>query len=178
MAHVFLSNRAAASLSLRRYTAASLDAQRAIALQPDYGKAHARLGQAKYFLRDYAGAVQAYEDSVEFDPDNAVTWTYLTKAKSKLLKQQQKLGGEQQQLGVEQHQVPTVNFDTPGSGNALVIPENISVPNVKEQRSQHTSSSQINASGSTHSIVQKNEVDITSKNHHDADGRMIDKSRD
>lgn len=93
--HVFLSNRAAALLSLKRYNAAATDARRAIALAPTFGKAHARLGQALYFLKDYEGAVAAYEDAIRFQPDNQVTRTYLEKAKAKLDKQQRKARGEE-----------------------------------------------------------------------------------
>jgi tetratricopeptide (TPR) repeat protein len=88
--HVFLSNRAAALLSLKRYSAAATDARRAVALAPTFGKAHARLGQALYFLKDYAGAVAAYEDAIQHEPDNQVTQTYLEKAKAKLTKQKDK----------------------------------------------------------------------------------------
>ena len=82
--HVFLSNRSAALLSLKRYSAAATDARRAIALAPTFGKAHARLGQSLYFLKDYEGAVIAYEDAIHYEPDNPVTRTYLEKAKNKL----------------------------------------------------------------------------------------------
>lgn len=86
--HVFLSNRAAALLSLKRYAAAATDARRAVALAPTFGKAHARLGQSLYFLKDYEGAVAAYEEAVYYEPDNDVTATYLQKARTKLAKQQ------------------------------------------------------------------------------------------
>ena len=85
--HIFLSNRAAALLSLKRYSAASVDARRAITLAPTFGKAHARLGQSLYFLKDYAGAVAAYENAFQFEPENQVTWTYLNKAKNKFAKE-------------------------------------------------------------------------------------------
>jgi tetratricopeptide (TPR) repeat protein len=88
--HVFLCNRAAALLSLKRYQAAAIDARRAVALAPTFGKAHARLGQALYFIKDYVGAVRAYEDALEYEPDNPVTRTYLEKAKNKLVRQQEK----------------------------------------------------------------------------------------
>lgn len=72
--HVFLSNRAAALLSLKKYESAVTDAKRAVALAPTFGKAHgtgqwtfcrmvshnccaARLGQALYFLRRYDEAI-------------------------------------------------------------------------------------------------------------------------
>jgi tetratricopeptide (TPR) repeat protein len=88
--HVFLSNRAAALLSLKKYASAATDARRAIALAPSFGKAHARLGQALYFLKDFDGAVCAYEDALSYEPNNDVTITYLEKAKTKLEKQKQK----------------------------------------------------------------------------------------
>jgi tetratricopeptide (TPR) repeat protein len=88
--HVFLSNRSAALLSLKRYSAAATDARRAIALAPTFGKSHARLGQSLYFLKDYEGAVSAYEDAIHYEPDNPITATYLEKAKTKLQRQNEK----------------------------------------------------------------------------------------
>ena len=101
--HVFLSNRAASLLSLKRYSAAAVDARRAVALAPTFGKAHARLGQALYFLKQYAGAVDAYEDALRFEEEDAnggggggaagnsaVTRAYLQKAKEKLAKQEER----------------------------------------------------------------------------------------
>lgn len=107
--HVFLSNRAAALLSLKRYAAAATDAKRAVALAPTFGKAHARLGQALYFQKDYAGAVKAYEDAMEYEPDNTVTQTYLEKAKAKLEKQSRKSRGEEVSVA------DTTQFTTPAS---------------------------------------------------------------
>jgi len=91
--HIYLSNRAASLLSLKRYSAASVDARRAITLAPTFGKAHARLGQSLYFLKDYAGAVGAYEDAFTYEPDNQVTWTYLNKARKKLDRKRSVGGG-------------------------------------------------------------------------------------
>ncbi|KAG7363153.1 ankyrin repeat domain protein [Nitzschia inconspicua] len=88
--HVFLSNRSAALLSLKRYSAAATDARRAIALAPTFGKAHARLGQSLYFLKDYEGAVAAYEDAIHYEPDNPITKTYLEKARTKWQRQKEK----------------------------------------------------------------------------------------
>ena len=96
--HVFLSNRAAALLSLKRYAAAATDSRRAVALAPTFGKAHARLGQSLYFLKDYEGAVAAYEQAVHYEPDNKVTETYLQKARTKLAKQQAKYGQDNQSV--------------------------------------------------------------------------------
>lgn len=88
--HVFLSNRSAALLSLKRYSAAATDARRAVALAPTFGKAHARLGQSLYFLKEYEGAVSAYEDAIHYEPDNPITKTYLEKARSKWNRQKEK----------------------------------------------------------------------------------------
>ena len=97
--HVFLSNRSAALLSLKRYSAAATDARRAVALAPTFGKAHARLGQSLYFLKNYEGAVVAYEDAIHYEPDNPITKTYLEKARSKWSRQKEKAlkknGGEE-----------------------------------------------------------------------------------
>ncbi len=81
---MYLSNRAAALLSLKRYYAAIIDSRRAIALAPTFGKGHARLGQSLYFLKDYTGAIEAYQNALQYEPDNQVTMIYLTKAKRKL----------------------------------------------------------------------------------------------
>ena len=107
--HVFLSNRAAALLSLKRYAAAATDAKRAVALAPTFGKAHARLGQALYFQKDYVGAVKAYDDAVEYEPDNNVTQTYLEKAKAKLEKQNRRARGEEVSVA------DTTQFTAPAS---------------------------------------------------------------
>jgi tetratricopeptide (TPR) repeat protein len=98
-----LSNRSAALLSLKRYTAAATDARRAIALAPTFGKAHARLGQSLYFLKDYDGAVSAYEDAIHYEPDNPITKTYLDKARTKLQRQQEKAHRQQQQQSGSNH---------------------------------------------------------------------------
>ena len=82
--HVFFSNRAAAYCYLEKYEEAELDAERALALNPEFGKAHARLGLSRYFLKDYTGALEAYESALMYDPDNESSKIYLAKAKLKL----------------------------------------------------------------------------------------------
>jgi len=81
--HVYFSNRAAAMCYLERYEEAELDSERSLALKPEYGKAHARLGLSRYFLKDYGGAVEAYEAALLYDPDNVASRSYLTKARVK-----------------------------------------------------------------------------------------------
>lgn len=121
--HVFLSNRSAALLSLKRYSAAATDARRAIALAPTFGKAHARLGQALYFLKDYEGAVAAYEDAIHYEPDNSITKTYLEKAKSKCDRQKEKQSksakGEEMSVLTENSSIqPTVSNSVATDPNA------------------------------------------------------------
>eukprot|EP00979_Chaetoceros_neogracilis_P000511 scaffold118_cov251-Chaetoceros_neogracile.AAC.2 len=92
--HVYFSNRAAALCYLARYEEAELDAERALALHPEFGKAHARLGLSRYFLKDYHGAVEAYESASAYDPDNESNRIYLAKAKFKLGRRQSVAGRE------------------------------------------------------------------------------------
>ena len=112
--HIYLSNRAASLLSLKRYSAASVDARRAITLAPTFGKAHARLGQSLYFLKDYAGAVAAYENAFQFEPENQVTWTYLNKAKKKFAREQEKKQKKEESEGLDykQHYLKEEQFDS------------------------------------------------------------------
>lgn len=81
--HVYFSNRAAALCYLERYEEAEHDAEQAIALDPTYGKAHARLGLSQFFMGDYAGAIAAYSRALQFDPDNPASKSYLQKAKAR-----------------------------------------------------------------------------------------------
>mmetsp|Transcript_18371 Transcript_18371/g.27758 ORF Transcript_18371/g.27758 Transcript_18371/m.27758 type:complete len:624 (-) Transcript_18371:734-2605(-) len=87
--HVYFSNRSAALCYLERYHEASKDAEQSLRLVPTYGKAYARLGLARFCLNDFEGAVTAYQASLEFDPDNAASQSYLAKAKFKLEKQKE-----------------------------------------------------------------------------------------
>jgi small glutamine-rich tetratricopeptide repeat-containing protein alpha len=90
--HIFFSNRAAALCYLSRYAEVESDCERAIALSPNYGKAHARLGLARYYLEDYEGAEEAYLEAMKLDPDNAINKDYMQKVKAKLGKKNKKAG--------------------------------------------------------------------------------------
>lgn len=82
--HVYFSNRAAALLSMKRFDQAILDSERALSLQPTYGKAHARLGLAHFLLGDYRHAMEAYTVALKYEPDNKSSKSYLEKAAKKL----------------------------------------------------------------------------------------------
>lgn len=88
--HIYFSNRAAAFLSLKQYKEAIHDSERSIALRPNYGKAHARLGLAHLLISDYAAAVDAYTLALKYEPNNSSTKAYMEKAKRKLMDQQTK----------------------------------------------------------------------------------------
>jgi tetratricopeptide (TPR) repeat protein len=87
--HVYYSNRAAALCYLERYEEAEQDSLKSLQLKPDYGKAHARLGLSRFFLEDYPGAIQAYTSALKYDPNNAASKSYLSKAKLKWDQQDQ-----------------------------------------------------------------------------------------
>jgi tetratricopeptide (TPR) repeat protein len=87
--HVYYSNRAAAFCYLECYHDAEMDAMRAIQLVPTYGKAYARLGLSRFLLKNYAGAVSAYQTALQYDPNNSASQSYLIKAQQKLVVQQQ-----------------------------------------------------------------------------------------
>jgi tetratricopeptide (TPR) repeat protein len=82
--HVYFSNRAAALLSMKKFGEAILDSERALALKPDYGKAHARLGLAHFLSGNYRQAMEAYTVSLKYDPDNASSKSYLEKAAKRM----------------------------------------------------------------------------------------------
>jgi tetratricopeptide (TPR) repeat protein len=83
--YVYFANRSAALCHLQQYEEAELDAADSVALNPEYGKAYARLGLSRFFLEDYHGAVEAYENAIYYEPDNAASKSYLAKAKKHIL---------------------------------------------------------------------------------------------
>ncbi len=86
--HVYYSNRAAALLSMKQFKEAISDSERSLALKPDYGKAHARLGLAHFLLGDYKKAMEAYTVALKYEPENKSSRSYLEKAAKRLAKQE------------------------------------------------------------------------------------------
>ena len=82
--HVYYSNRAAAHCYLANYAEATLDCERSIALNPSYEKAHSRLGLSLFFRGEYEAAIEAYGKSLELDPTNRASLSYLVKSKARL----------------------------------------------------------------------------------------------
>lgn len=69
--HTTYSNRAAAYLKLGAYNDALKDAEKCLELKPDFVKAHARKGHAYFWTKQYNRALQAYDDGLKYDPQNA-----------------------------------------------------------------------------------------------------------
>lgn len=70
---VLFSNRSAARAGLKNYAGAQDDAEKTIALRPDWPRGYTRLGAAAFFRGDYATALKAYEQAVTLDPTNETT---------------------------------------------------------------------------------------------------------
>jgi tetratricopeptide (TPR) repeat protein len=70
---------------LQQYEEAELDAANTVALIPKCGKAYARLGLSRFFLEDYHGAIEAYENAIYYEPDNAACKSYFAKPKKRIL---------------------------------------------------------------------------------------------
>lgn len=67
---VYFCNRAAAHFKLGENEGTVADCMAALALQPDYGKAHGRLGLALTALERHREARQAYARAAQLEPDN------------------------------------------------------------------------------------------------------------
>ncbi|KPJ03423.1 Small glutamine-rich tetratricopeptide repeat-containing protein alpha [Papilio xuthus] len=67
---VFYCNRAAAHFKLGEHEAAIADCMEALVLQPNYGKAHGRLGLALAALDRHREARAAFARAAQLDPDN------------------------------------------------------------------------------------------------------------
>ena len=83
-AAVLLSNRSAAHARLAQYAAALDDADAALALRPDWGKAHGRRAAAYEGKGDWARVVAAYEEGLSHDPQSAALASGLAAARERL----------------------------------------------------------------------------------------------
>eukprot|EP00526_Cylindrotheca_closterium_P007576 CAMPEP_0113630846 /NCGR_PEP_ID=MMETSP0017_2-20120614/16028_1 /TAXON_ID=2856 /ORGANISM="Cylindrotheca closterium" /LENGTH=694 /DNA_ID=CAMNT_0000541329 /DNA_START=29 /DNA_END=2113 /DNA_ORIENTATION=+ /assembly_acc=CAM_ASM_000147 len=85
--HVYFANRSAALCYLERYAEAAKDAEQSLRMKPTYGKAHSRLGLARFFLNDFEGSIKSYKAAIDIDPSNEAARSYLAKAELKLAQQ-------------------------------------------------------------------------------------------
>jgi small glutamine-rich tetratricopeptide repeat-containing protein alpha len=75
--HLYYCNRAAAHFHLEEFDKALEDCSVAVALVPDYAKAHARSAQASLKLGDSDGARASAERALELEPENSVAKSVL-----------------------------------------------------------------------------------------------------
>ena len=68
--HVFYSNRSACYASLKEYSKALEDANKCIALKPDWVRGYTRKALAEFYLEDYEAAVKTYENGLKIEPNN------------------------------------------------------------------------------------------------------------
>ena len=78
--HVFYSNRSAANTRAKKYEAASRDAERCIALKPDWARGYSRHGYALLALKRYQEAADAYQKGLDVDSGDQSMRDGLTKA--------------------------------------------------------------------------------------------------
>lgn len=64
---IYLSNRAAAHSAAKDHASARTDAEAAVEIDPNYTKAWSRLGLAKFALGDARGAMEAYQQGIEYE---------------------------------------------------------------------------------------------------------------
>ena len=69
--HTILGNRAAANHNLQNYNEALLDAEKCIAIKPDWSKGFQRKAMAQQAMGDLDSACENYEKACELDPANA-----------------------------------------------------------------------------------------------------------
>ncbi|TAQ87478.1 hypothetical protein B7494_g4203 [Chlorociboria aeruginascens] len=75
--HILYSNRSAAYASKKEYENALKDADKVVELKPDWAKGWGRKGAAMHGLKDLIGALDAYEEGLKLDPNNAQNKTGL-----------------------------------------------------------------------------------------------------
>ncbi|EME83311.1 uncharacterized protein MYCFIDRAFT_153907 [Pseudocercospora fijiensis CIRAD86] len=69
--HVLYSNRSGAYASLKQYELALADATKTTEIKPDWSKGWGRKGAALHGMGDLMGAVQAFDEALKLDPNNA-----------------------------------------------------------------------------------------------------------
>lgn len=92
--HVLYSNRSGCHASKHDYTAALEDANKTVELKPDWAKGYSRQGAAFHGSGDLVSAVDAYEQALKLDPNNA-------QAKSGLASVRRAIEAEAREDGVE-----------------------------------------------------------------------------
>ena len=87
-AHLYHSNRSLCALQMSDYNLAIEDANKCIALKPDWAKGHSRLGAALFFAGRPADAAKAYAQGLAIEPTNESLLQGLQTANEELKRQQ------------------------------------------------------------------------------------------
>ncbi|CAH1791703.1 unnamed protein product [Owenia fusiformis] len=83
--HVLFSNRSAAYAKSGKYQESLADAEKTVEIKPDWPKGYSRLGAALGFLNRHEEALEAYEEGLKHDPNNAQLKDGKKEAKDKLV---------------------------------------------------------------------------------------------
>ena len=86
-AHLYHSNRSLCALQMSNYDLAIEDANKCIALKPDWAKGHSRLGAALFFAGKPADAAKAYAQGLAIVPTNESLLQGLQTANQELKRQ-------------------------------------------------------------------------------------------
>lgn len=82
-AHIYYSNRGAASMYLEDYDKVIDDCNKALAIDPTFMRAHTRLGKAYICQKRYQDAIECLEKAKRLDPDNNDVNNLLKEARGK-----------------------------------------------------------------------------------------------
>lgn len=82
--HVFYSNRSAAYCKKGEYENSLADAKKTTEIKPDWGKGYSRLGAALTYLNKDMEAMDAYQEGLKHDPNNAQLKTALNELEAKM----------------------------------------------------------------------------------------------
>lgn len=93
--HTAYSNRAAAYLKLGAYTEALADAEKCLELKPDFVKAHARKGNAYFWMKQYNKALQSFDAGLKLDAANSECLEGKRRTQMKIHEMATGAGGEQ-----------------------------------------------------------------------------------
>ncbi|KAI1756869.1 hypothetical protein F4782DRAFT_484433 [Xylaria castorea] len=91
--HVFYSNRSAAYASKKDWTSALGDAEKTTQVKPDWPRGWGRKGAALHGSGDLLGAVDAYEEGLKLDPNNAGLKSSLSSVKRAIEQEEAGAGG-------------------------------------------------------------------------------------
>ncbi|KAI0203544.1 hypothetical protein F4808DRAFT_417088 [Astrocystis sublimbata] len=91
--HVLYSNRSAAYASQKNWTGALQDAEKTTQVKPDWPRGWGRKGAALHGSGDLVGAVDAYEEGLKLDPNNAGLKTSLASVKRTIEQEELDAGG-------------------------------------------------------------------------------------